>query len=125
MIQMLQNLPPDIQAFLTLIALTPGVLFSQLENWQWFAGLTTPVKWALQIVASGIAGAILVAISLGAIPASTVTTLNSGYLTIVAIITSILANFVTHISVNKVLKPAGKALQGYAASKGVGIGPKG
>lgn len=115
---LLPQLPPDVQAFLFALATTPGVFFSQLEAWQWFASLTVWQKLGFQVVVSGLAAALLTLLAAPALPAGTLDHVNGGYLVIVQIITAIAANFGGHLVVNKIVKPAGNLIEANATKTG-------
>lgn len=117
------GLPSDLQGLLTLLAMGAGALFSQLEAFQWFQKLPPWGKLVLQAGLSAL-GAIGLVLLVWASPAQ-VATANQLYATLYQIAATIIANLFTHVAVNVIAKPAGKALQGYALSRGVGIGPKG
>lgn len=106
---MLSTLPPDLQSFLFWLATTPGALFSQLDGWLPFQKLSPIVKWAIQIVFSGIAAALLTLLSSPLLTPAALGNLNAGYVLVVQIITAILANLGAHIGINKLIRPVGKS----------------
>lgn len=108
---LLPQLPPDVTAFLFALATTPGVFFSQLDGLQWFANLTVWQKLGFQVAASGLAAAILTLLVAPSLPAGTLDHVNGGYLVIVQVLTSIFANFGSHLTVNKVVKPLGNLIE--------------
>ena len=111
---LLPNLPPDVQAFLFVLATTPGVLLSQLEKWNWFKNLNVWQKLALQAGLSGLAAILLTILASPTLPSTALATTNSVYLVIVQVITAVAMNFGAHISINKVIKPAGDLIESAA-----------
>ena len=112
------NLPPDVQSFLFLLATVPGGFFSQFDSFSWFAALSPQLKLAFQVTASGLAAAALTILASPTLPAGTLANINGAYLVIAQVITAIVANFGTHIAVNVIAKPVGKALKAYAVTHG-------